>query len=588
MKSIIKGILFGLSLVILNKICCIYGGDFLSVALFFAVTAIFLVSENTTKLLICGFTALFIMFSGEIAFQFLVGSNNFLWLHVYVYGLYGSVLGVTTAFIMTETGKRLNFKEAEKLSDNISKNTKIKLIIYTAISAMGFSYLIMPENAGISIFIFAVLQLVLLWFTVSDRKRLVLFIPICIIALNSFLSASTVWRTSNFLVCTSLTACMFMNWNFRNDSLKYFADIAKNILKPFTCFRLPFGWLLEINSEKAPLIKRIAIATAIALPCAILLILVLSNADMVFSVKAESFMSEIFNSVNLNAILKILCGAVAGLYLCGIICRTYADDTVVNNEKEIFKGDLIIINILLTVILIIYTMFAVIQFKYLFAGAALPEGLSYTEYARKGFFELLALTGVNLAVIFAVVKLTKSYDGKRAFFTKLLCQYLCAVTVVLLVSSFYRMTLYTESDGLTRLRFFVIGFLIFEAAGLLITFFYIAKPKFNITLIYMIIALTYYTVLNVVPADYIIAKNQIEKYLSGERDDLDYIFTLSADAASAMEFLTENTDDAIFKDKINTFLEENTSSDIPERWQRYNLSAENAKKIKERVSIAEN
>ena len=141
------------------------------------------------------------------------------------------------------------------------------------------------------------------------------------------------------------------------------------------------------------------------------------------------------------------------------------------------------------------------------------------------------------------------------------------------------MFLYTNDDGLTRLRFFVMGFLVFEAIGLIITFVYIAKPKFNIVLVYMILALSYYTMLNILPTDNIIAKNQIDKYIKGERKDIEYVYTLSADAVPAMKELYEKTKEEEVKKQIENFIETKTSSNIPERWQRYNFSIENAKKF---------
>ena len=46
-------------------------------------------------------------------------------------------------------------------------------------------------------------------------------------------------------------------------------------------------------------------------------------------------------------------------------------------------------------------MFCGIQIAVLFAGdvSALPEGMTYAEYAREGFFQLLLVSGINVAVI---------------------------------------------------------------------------------------------------------------------------------------------------------------------------------------------
>jgi len=489
--------------------------------------------------------------------------------------MFGSLAAIVISILITIKQIRFQIKEGVIMS----KELKNKLILYAIITSISFSYLVLPESAGISVPIFVLIQFVCLWFTVPDRKKLVLFVPIFIMSLNCFISANNIWRLTNFLLSGILYSCMLVKFNFKNDSLEFITNVISGITSSFTHFPLPFKWILELNTEKAPVIKRIFAAFVIALPCTILLIAALANADMVFSIKTEDFMMNIFEFFNANVFFKILYGIIAGLFAFGILYNTIIDDIDEKTSSPRFKGDLIIINILLVSVLTVYTLFVIIQFKYLFAGTTLPEGLTYTEYARKGFFELLALTGVNIVAILIITRLIKSHNSKWLNFTKVLCHYLCAVTVILLISSFFRMLLYTNDDGLTRLRFFVMGFLVFEAIGLLITFIYIAKPKFNIVLVYFIIALSYYTVLNIVPADSIIAKNQIDKYLQGKREDVEYIYSLSTDAAPAMNYLTQNTDNEKDITDVKDFLTIETHSDIPERWQRFNISTQNAKKI---------
>lgn len=461
----------------------------------------------------------------------------------------------------------------------ISKTLKIKLLLLAIISIIGFSYLVMPFNASISVPIFTLVQFGCFCFVVQNKKRLILFIPIFIMSLNSFISANTIWKLSNLVLCAVLYSAMFADFDFKSDSLEYLTRIIFNFFSAFSHFFTPFKWIFEFSGEKTSVIKKVIKALLIAMPCAFFLILVLANADMVFSIKISDGVISILKYINFNTMYNILCGIIAGLFIFGIVFHSYVGEK--NDEFDEFSanGDLIIINVILSVILAVYTFFVVIQFKYLFAESVLPNGLTYTEYARKGFFELLALTGVNIVIILAVVKLTKNKDGKWMLLTKILCHYLCAVTVVLLVSSFYRMYLYVASDGLTRLRFFVLGFLVFEAIGLAATFIYISKPKFNITLLYAIIALTYYSVLNLVPTDYIIAKNQIDRYLKGEAKNLEYVFTLSPDAAPAMEYLLKKTDNDYFKDSVEIFLKGNNEMYFSTNWQSYNLSVEKMKSI---------
>ena len=69
--------------------------------------------------------------------------------------------------------------------------------------------------------------------------------------------------------------------------------------------------------------------------------------------------------------------------------------------------------ITLTVLLlfnIVYILFIAVQFKYFFSGT-LEDGFTYAEYARRGFFELLFVTLINLSITIAVITLTKTVYG---------------------------------------------------------------------------------------------------------------------------------------------------------------------------------
>jgi hypothetical protein len=279
---------------------------------------------------------------------------------------------------------------------------------------------------------------------------------------------------------------------------------------------------------------------------------------------------------------KVIYGILVGLYLFGMVYITYAPRKEEKAFEKKFKdGDLIVLNILLISILSIYTMFVIIQFRYLFAGSTLPYGLTFTEYARKGFFELLFLSGLNILLILITVNLTHEKQGLWSKITKGLCSYLCLVTIIMLTSSFYRMWLYNVDDGLTRLRFLVFGFLIFESIGLIITFFYIIKPKFNIVAVYLSIAILYYTILNIVPIDSIVAKNQIDLYLNNTNVGIDYILTLSPDASKQIERLKY---DKTYGVKVNYYFEnlDKYYNSVPFRWQRFNLSLNQAFRIVEK------
>lgn len=460
----------------------------------------------------------------------------------------------------------------------MTNQLKIKLLLFWLISSISFSYLFLPESSGIGITIFYVVHFACLWFVCPNRKRLFIYIPVFVFALNSFFSANTIWRIPNLFVSVLLFSGMWTDFSIKEDNLRFIPQTLLRLADSIEHFSIPFKWILELNSGKTSVIKKVAVAVLFAIPCAFILIVVLSNADMVFSLKTVNLIDSVISFFSISTVFRIILGVVFGLFLFSILFNAHARTEMKTKTINSKKGDLIIINILLSTALLIYTVFVIIQFKYLFAGASLPAGLNYTQYARKGFFELLSLTGVNVLAILLVIRLTKTYDKKRVNLTKILCYYLLIVTVVLLVSSFYRMTLYTGDDGLTRLRFFVLGFLIFELVGLILTFIYIAKPNFNIVLCYFIIAFAYYLVLNLVPTDKIVAKNQLEKYLNGSRRDAEYVFELSCDAVDEIKYLIENCDDDAIKHMGKQFIAKNIPYDTFDSWQSFNLSTYRAKK----------
>ena len=145
--------------------------------------------------------------------------------------------------------------------------------------------------------------------------------------------------------------------------------------------------------------------------------------------------------------------------------------------------------------------------------------------------------------------------------------------MILLVSSFYRMSLYSAEYGLTRLRFLVFGFLIFEAIGLIFTFVYIARPKFNIIAIYSVIALSYYLLLNVVPMDAIIARNQIDRYFATGGNGIEYVMNLSADAAEQVARLEVSDNPKTVLQAENFQVRVNLRE---EGWRQWNLSVARA------------
>lgn len=567
-----RGVLYGFSLVVLNGLLSqIVFKEAFEMAAGFVVFLLagiyFLKREEKGEIFACGFAGLFSMFFFQIVLAWAIFPN----LNIYVGGFFGTMVALAAALLTRGHQFKLRRFNIMEECEVFTKGLRLKMLIYALVSAISFIALVLYERAGVSVAVFALLQLIMLYFIVPEKRRLLWLIPIGVLCLNSFISANEIWRVPNFIVCIFLYAMMFVPVNIKDITMRFFAETFERFFAPLGTFIKPAEWFFDMTEGKKGYVKRGAIALVISLGVVGVLSAVLSSADMVFSYGVENFLEGFSDIFTADTLWKIIFGIVVGLYLFGIAYNAYVDYEVERQGVKI-KGDLFIITCVMLSALAVYTVFVIIQFRYLFSGSELPYGLNVTEYARRGFFELLGLTGVNLAAILVVTKLTEHVSGKKALLVKVMNMYLCAVTVVLLASSFYRMWMYNETDGLTRLRFLVFGFLAFEFAGLILTFFYIAKPKFNIVLVYGALALLYYMVLNVVPMDAVVAKNQVDRYFAGEREELDYVWTLSIDAAEEIErvYLSDTT----YRIKAKYWLKEEYEliRAKDNNWRSFNLS----------------
>jgi hypothetical protein len=124
------------------------------------------------------------------------------------------------------------------------------------------------------------------------------------------------------------------------------------------------------------------------------------------------------------------------------------------------------LNVALAVLDLLFLAFVVVQFRYLFGGNGLVEetaGLTYAEYARHGFFELVAVAALTLPLLLLGDWLLRDKGrGRRAF------RWLAAALLVLLgmvmASALQRLRLYVEQYGLTEFRLYAAGVIAWLAA----------------------------------------------------------------------------------------------------------------------------
>lgn len=110
----------------------------------------------------------------------------------------------------------------------------------------------------------------------------------------------------------------------------------------------------------------------------------------------------------------------------------------------------------------LFLTFVVVQVRYLFGGEALvlaTTGLTYAEYARRGFFELTGVAALVLPMLLAAHWGLRPGDRAAGRAFRLLAGALIALLFVIIVSAVQRMRLYQETYGLTELRVYTTAFM---------------------------------------------------------------------------------------------------------------------------------
>ncbi len=487
-------------------------------------------------------------------------------------------------------------------SDDILKRENIYLLIGCLILGVLFHILFYGKPLGISypIFIIAFYS-VLLW---NSRKIIrfkfnfawLLSIPILMLTFAYFLFSNPIFRFFNFLAVPIL---IFVQTTLLAGSNKYIwhtpgflIDILNSMfIKTFGFLSKPFELISSIiipkgKSKKYAVIGKVFVGLLISLPLLLIISALLSSADKVF----ETWAGNLFNYLSeinifefiVRLIVIFTVSVISFSYIWGLINKRKSGEAV---ESELpLKGvlDPIIALTVVFLISVVYITFVVIQFAYLFGGTnlALPPDFTYSEYARRGFFELVAVTLLNLGILLLNISFTRE-DGKVInLLNQILNSILIVCTMIMLYSAHYRMSLYEAVYGFTYLRILTHAFMVFIFALLAAAMFKVWRQKVSLIKAYAVIALIAYTTINYINIDVIIAKENIKRYNSKVSSiDAAYLTHLSHDSVPWLVTLLDNKNpDTAIKIENNLYKRKKVL-ESKHSWQSFNISEYRARVI---------
>lgn len=231
----------------------------------------------------------------------------------------------------------------------------------------------------------------------------------------------------------------------------------------------------------------------------------------------------------------------------------------------------------LVVLDLLFAAFNAVQLTVLFGGydKVLAEtGLTYAEYARQGFWQLLWATLLTLAVIACALRWAPRGRQHDHVVVRVVLGVLCLLTLVVVLSALRRMNLYVDAYGLTRLRASVTGMeiwlgvviVLLMAAGLLGGHWLPRAVAASAALAVLVFGL--------VSPDGLVASQSVARYQRTHQIDLGYLRGLSADAVPALDELPEPLRSCALAD-----IARDLAADTPEPWFATSYGEHRAREI---------
>ena len=475
-------------------------------------------------------------------------------------------------------------------------------------------FLFWEKPLGINFAIFVVLSLLTgILLLQVDGLRLargsgLLLLPI------AFLAATTFIRLEPMTVFLAIFMVLFLMGLFAltylsGEWLRYsLLDYFVGYLRLFgSMIARPLGFAAENRRpQPSPGEKRraqiwpVVRGVVIALPVVAIFAALLSSADPIFANRFEDFV-DLFKIDNLpEYIFRLVLILMVAYALAGTFLHAAQKSAEKVEEKSLgspFLG-FTEATIVLGSVVILFVAFVVVQFQYFFGGQAniSIEGYTYSEYARKGFGELVTVAFFSLLLLLGLGAITRrETETQRRTFSSLGVA-LVGLVIVMLVAAFQRLVLYEMAYGFSRLRTYTHVFMIWLGLLLVVVVILeVLRRERAIALAMVLASLGFAISLSVLNVDAFIVRQNIQRELRGgaasaarSRDNLDagYFLDLSEDAIPPLvnAFRSKSLPVAV-KEKVGAALackrHEYKQDERAQPWQSFHfarLNADNALK----------
>jgi hypothetical protein len=248
--------------------------------------------------------------------------------------------------------------------------------------------------------------------------------------------------------------------------------------------------------------------------------------------------------------------------------------------------------IVLGSVTVLFLLFVTVQFRYFFGGNLNIgiEGYTYSQYARRGFNELVMVAFFSLGMILGLSTITKRENGLQRRIYSGLSIAIVALVMIILVSAYQRLMLAIDWHGFSRLRLYPQVFLVW--VGILfvvVVILEVLHQERYFAFAAVLASLGFAISLSLFNVDDSIVRHNVLRASQGKHFNPSYLATLSIDAVPALtdEFLDLSLSTSVHEGigaALLCHLYSETMSDTShDDWRSFDFSLWNAKQAIESV-----
>ena len=308
-------------------------------------------------------------------------------------------------------------------------------------------------------------------------------------------------------------------------------------------FRLPWRGLGGRDARTR--LNEVAAGLLLALPLVVLFLVLFASADLVFRKSLESFVNWWSEGdapwrVGRTVLLAL---AFAAYFYALVGSPPWPVPRA--GEPGTFPPTVLVA--MLAPLNGVFAAFLAVQSVYLFGGEEVvrSQGFTYAEYARRGFFELLLVSAITLAITTAGARPLRA--TREHLWSRTMLSLFVVLTFGVIASALKRLYLYEGAYGLTLARLYAHWIIICVAAGFALTLVgLVARWRFlSFAKSLTVLVIASITIGGSLDAERLVAQANVARHLgpSALSVDVAYLSSLSADAVPCWARLARESRD---------------------------------------------